>query len=123
MNIKPIKTKKDYQNALKCVADLMDAALGSPEGDKLEILSILIEKYEEKNFPIQAPDPVSAIRFRLEQLGMRQVDFAKIVGANRASEILNRQRDISLPLIKKIHKELNIPYENLLEDSPVKILT
>ena len=123
MNIKPIKTKKDYQNALKCVADLMDAALGSPEGDKLEILSILIDKYEENNFPIQAPDPVSAIRFRLEQLGMRQVDFAKIVGANRASEILNRQRDISLPLIKKIHKELNIPYENLLEDSPVKILT
>jgi HTH-type transcriptional regulator/antitoxin HigA len=54
MNIKPIKTEKDYQNALKCVADLMDAALGSPEGDKLEILSILIEKYEEKNFPIQA---------------------------------------------------------------------
>jgi len=117
MNIKPIKTKKDYQKALKRIDNLMDAELGTPEGDELEILAILVERYEEEAFPIEAPDPISAIKFRLEQLGMEQADFAKIVGPNRASEILSGQRTISLSLIKKIHNELRIPYENLLGDS------
>jgi HTH-type transcriptional regulator/antitoxin HigA len=119
MNIKPIKTETDYQNALKRVDNLMNAKLGSPQGDELEILAILIEKYEEEKFPILPPDPISAIRFRLEQLGMEQADFAKIVGSNRASEILNGQRAISISLIKKIHKELGIPYECLLKDEPI----
>lgn len=118
MNIKPIRTEKDYQKALKRIANLMDAELNTPEGDELEILAILVERYEEEAYPIDAPDPISAIKFRLEQLGMEQTDFAKIVGANRASEILNGQRAISLSLIKKIHNELRIPYENLLGDNP-----
>lgn len=118
MNIKPIRTEKDYQNALKRIDNLMNAELGSPKGDELEILAILVEKYEEEKFPIDAPDPISAIRFRLEQLGMEQADFARIVGANRASEILSGQRAISLSLVKKIHHELRIPYENLLGDNP-----
>lgn len=119
MNIKPIRNEKDYQNALKRIDNLMDAKLGSPEGDELEVLAILIEKYEQEEFPIAAPDPISAIRFRLDQLGMEQADFAKIVGPNRASEILNGQRAISLSLLKKIHKDLGIPYENLLEENPI----
>jgi HTH-type transcriptional regulator/antitoxin HigA len=118
MNIKPIRTKKDYQNALKRIDNLMDAELDTPEGDELEILAILVERYEEEEFPIDAPDPISAIRFRLEQLGMEQADFARIVGANRASEILSGQRAISLSLIKRIHHALQIPYENLLGDNP-----
>jgi len=117
MNIKPIRTEKDYQNALKRIDNLMDSKLGTPEGDELEILAILVERYEEEEYLIDAPDPISAIRFRLEQLGMEQADFAKIVGANRASEILSGQRGISLSLIKKIHNELRIPYENLLGES------
>ena len=118
MNIKPIRTEKDYQNALKRIDNLMNAEFGTSEGDELEILAILVERYEEEEFPIDAPDPISAIRFRLEQLGMEQTDFARIVGANRASEILSGQRTISLSLIKKIHNELKIPYENLLGDNP-----
>lgn len=118
MNIKPIRTEEDYQNALKRIENLMNAEFNTPEGDELEILAILVERYEEEEFPIEAPDPISAIRFRLEQLGMEQADFARIVGANRASEILSGQRSISLSLIKKIHNELRIPYENLLGDNP-----
>jgi len=116
MNIKPIRTEKDYQMALERIDHLMDAKRGSSEGDELEILSILIEKYETEQYPIMAPDSISAIKFRLEQLGYEQADFAKIVGSNRASEILNRQRGISHSLMKKIHKELGIPYENLIDD-------
>ena len=112
-----VLTEKDYQKALKRIANLMDAELSTPEGDELEILAILVERYEEETYPIDAPDPISAIKFRLEQLGMEQTDFAKIVGSNRASEILNGQRAISLSLIKKIHNELKIPYENLLGDN------
>lgn len=118
MNIKPIKTESDYRRALKQLDNLMDAKKGTDEGNELELLSILIEKYEEDNFPISAPDPISAIKFRLEQLNMSQSDFAEIVGANRASEILNGQRQLSLNLIKIIHKELGIPYESLLGDEP-----
>ncbi len=117
MNIKPIRTEKDYKNALKRIDNLMHAELDTPEGDELEILAILVERYEEEEFPITAPDPISAIKFRLEQLGMTQADFARIVGANRASEILSGERAISLSLIKKIHNELRIPYENLLGDN------
>lgn len=118
MKIKPIKTEKDYQNALKRIDNLMNAVLDTPEGDELEILAILVERYEQEKFPIDAPDPISAIRFRLEQLGMEQADFAKIVRANRASEILSGQRSISLSLVKKIHNQLRIPYESLLGNNP-----
>ena len=115
MNIKPIRTKTDYHNALRRVDNLMDAKLGTSQGDELEILAILIEKYEEEEFPIDLPDPISAIRFRMEQLGMNQTDLAKLIGANRASEILNGQRGLSLNHISLIHKALGIPYESLFE--------
>ena len=116
MNIKPIRTRIDYHHALKRVESLMNAKSGTSEGDELYVLSILVEKYEQEKFPIFPPTPIAAIKFRLEQLGMGQADFAKIVGSNRASEILNGQRPISISLIKVIHRELGIPYESLLED-------
>jgi len=118
MNIYPIRTEADYLDALNRVDELMDAKLGTLEGDELEILSILIEKYEEDKYPIDAPDPIAAIKFRLEQLDMGQPELAEIVGANRASEILNGQRTISLKLVRKIHNELGIPYESLLAEEP-----
>ena len=121
MNIKPIRTEADYSKALARIDILMDAKYGTPQGDELDILTILIQKYEEEHFPISAPDPISAIKFRMEQLGMDQADLAKIIGPNRASEILNGQRTISLNNIKILHKELGIPYESLLgEDLPLK---
>lgn len=116
MNIRPIKTKTDYHHALKRAESLMDAKPNTPEGDELDVLSILIEKYEQDKFPILPPNPIAAIKFRLEQLGIGQSGFAKIVGPSRASEILGGQRTISIQLLKVIHKELGIPYESLLDD-------
>lgn len=92
MRLKPIKTKKDYQQALERLDEIFDARKGTPEGDELEILGMLIEQYENEKFPIDLPDPVEAIKFRMEQLGYSQRDLAKVVGLkSRASEILSRK--------------------------------
>lgn len=116
MNIKPIKSKKDYQYALDRLETLFDAKKGSPEGDELEILGILIDRYESEHFPIDLPDPVEAIKFRMEQLGYTQSDLAKIVGLkSRASEILNRKRKLSLEMIRQLHERLNIPTDVLIQ--------
>lgn len=116
MNIKILRTEADYYRALKRLDRLMDSELTTLESDELELLAILIEKYEDEHFPIEAPDPISAINFRMEQLGMSQSDLSKIIGANRASEILHGRRALSLGLIKLIHQELGIPYESLIGD-------
>lgn len=92
MNIKPIKSEQDYQESIERLETLFDAKKGSPEGDELEILGILIDQYEKEQFPIDLPDPVEAIKFRMEQLDYNQSDLAKIVGLkSRASEILNKK--------------------------------
>lgn len=114
MNIKLIKTEKDYKAALKRVNDLWGAKLNSKDGNELEILVTLIEKYEKDNFEIMAPDPVEAIKFRMEQLGMDNKDLAKIIGANRASEVLNKKRPLSLGIIKTLSSELKIPAASLI---------
>jgi len=114
MNIKIIKTKKDYEEALKRVDDLWNAKIGSKEANELELLTILIEKYEEDRFNIEAPDPVEAIKFRMEQLGMERKDLAKIIGANRVSEVLNKKRMLSIKMIRTLNKELNIPADSLI---------
>jgi HTH-type transcriptional regulator/antitoxin HigA len=80
MSIKPIKTSYDYEKALERLEDIFDAKIGTKQGDELEILTILIEKYEKENFPIEMPDPIEAIKFRMEQLGMKQKDLAEVVG-------------------------------------------
>ena len=116
MNIKPIKTKKNYEQALERLEIIFDAKKGTPKGDELEILSMLIDNYEKEKFPIGFPDPVEAIKFRMEQLGYNQTDLANVVGLkSRASEILNRKRKLSLEMIRQIHDSLNIPTEVLIQ--------
>jgi len=116
MNIKPIKTKKDYEEALARLEVIFDSKKGTVEGDELEILGMLIENYENEKFPIGFPDPVEAIKFRMEQLGYNQTDLANVVGLkSRASEILSRKRKLSLPMIRQIHDRLNIPTEVLIQ--------
>ena len=116
MTIKPIKSKKDYQAALTRLEQIFDAKPGSKDGDELEILGILIEKYEQDRYPIDFPDPIEAIKFRMEQLGYTQNDLARVVGLkSRASEILNRKRKLSLETIRQIHHSLGIPTDVLIQ--------
>jgi len=116
MNLKPIKTKKDYQQALGRLELIFDAKKGTKEGDELEILGILIDQYENEHFPIDLPDPIEAIKFRMEQLGYTQSDLAKVVGLkSRASEILSKKRKLSLDMIRRLHEKLNIPTDVLIQ--------
>ena len=116
MTIKPIRTKKDYQQALDRLEMIFDAKKGSPDGDELEILGMLIERYENEHFPVGFPDPIEAIKFRMEQLGYNQSDLANVVGLkSRASEILSKKRKLSLEMIRQIHDHLNIPTEVLIQ--------
>ena len=116
MNIKPIRTKKDYEEALARLEVIFDSKKGTDKGDELEILGMLIENYENEKFPIGFPDPVDAIKFRMEQLGYNQTDLANVVGLkSRASEILNRKRKLSLEMIRQLHDRLNIPTEVLIQ--------
>jgi len=114
MNIFPLRSETDYERALARADKLMDAKTGTHEADELEILSILIEKYEDEHYPIDVSDPVSAIEFRLEQMGKSQKDLSSLIGSNRASEILNRKRGISKEAAIKIHDAYGIPYESML---------
>lgn len=116
MNLKPIKTKKDYQQALDRLEVIFDAKKGTTQGDELEILGILIEQFENEHFPIELPDPIEAIKFRMEQMGYTQTDLARVVGLkSRASEILNRKRKLSLDMIRQLHEKLNIPTDVLIQ--------
>ena len=116
MNIKPIKTEKDHQKALKRLEIIFDASPGTKEGDELEILGFLIEKFEEEHYPIEAPDPIEAIKFRMEQMGYKQKDLEKILGyKGRVSEILNRKRKLTLEMVRNLHSKLNIPLEALVQ--------
>ena len=116
MEIKPIKTDKDYNQAIERLETIFDAKAGSKEGDELEILGILIDQYENENFPIGMPDPIEAIKFRMEQLGYNQKDLANIIGLkSRASEILNRKRKLSLEMIRQLHERLHIPTDVLIQ--------
>lgn len=114
--IKPIKTKKDYTTALQRLEKIFDAKPGSPEGDELEVLGILIDKYEQENYPIDYPDPIEAIKFRMEQMGYSQSDLARVVGLkSRASEILNKKRKLTLEMIRQLHQVLGIPTDVLIQ--------
>jgi len=116
MAIKPIKTKKDYQAAMNRLEVIFDAKTGTQEGDELEVLGILIDKYEQENYPIGYPDPIEAIKFRMEQLGYSQSDLAKVVGLkSRASEILSKKRKLTLEMIRQLHQALGIPTDVLIQ--------
>ncbi|SHG11539.1 HTH-type transcriptional regulator / antitoxin HigA [Salegentibacter echinorum] len=117
MKILPIRNEKDYQNALNRLEEIFDAKKGTEDGDELEILSILIDRYEEEQFPIGMPDPIEAIKFRMEQMGMKQKDLAEVVGfKSRVSEILNKKRKLTLDMIRKLNTTLHIPTEVLIQD-------
>lgn len=116
MNIKPIKTEQDYNQALERLEAIFDAKPGTAQGDELEILGILIERFEDEHFPIGLPDPIEAIKFRMEQLGYSQNDLASVIGLkSRASEILNKKRKLSLEMIRNIHSVMKIPTEVLIQ--------
>jgi HTH-type transcriptional regulator/antitoxin HigA len=117
MKITPIHNEKDYQNALERLEEIFDSKKGTEQGDELEIISILIDKYENENFPIGMPDPIEAIKFRMEQMGMKQKDLAEVVGfKSRVSEILNKKRKLTLEMIRKLNVTLHIPTEVLIQD-------
>lgn len=116
MKLKLIKTKKDYNLAMARLEEIFDAKPGTAEGDELEVLGILIEKYEDENYSIDYPDPIEAIKFRMEQLGYSQSDLANVVGLkSRASEILNRKRKLTLEMIRSLHQSLHIPTDVLIQ--------
>lgn len=117
MEIKAIKSEKDYAKALERLEQIFHAEIDTPEGDEAEVLSILIEKYEDENYPIGMPDPIEAIKFRMEQMNMKQKDLAEVVGfTSRVSEILNRKRKLTLGMIRKLHTTLDIPTEVLIQE-------
>lgn len=117
MKIKVIKTEEDYNKALKRLEVIFDAPINTAEGDEAEILGILIERYEDEHYPIEAPDPIEAIKFRMEQMDMNKKDLAKIIGyKSRVSEIFTRKRKLNLKMIRKLHEKMNIPYDSLITD-------
>lgn len=118
MSIKPIKSERDYQRALREIDRLMDARKGSPEGDRLDVLATLVEAWEEKHHAIEAPDPIEAILFAIEQRGVTRRSLEAMIGSRaRVSEVLNRKRTLTLPMIRRLHETLGIPAEVLIRES------
>lgn len=115
MDIKPIRTEQDYQEALEIISTLMNAEYGTPEGDRLDVLATLVEAWERQHYPMEAPDPIEAIKFAMEQRGYEPKDLVPMIGrANRVYEVLNRKRPLTLNMIRRLHKGLGIPAESLL---------
>ena len=116
MEIKPIKTETDYEAALKKIDQLWGASYGSPEGDKLDVLVTLVEAYEAEHYPIPPPDPIEAIFHYMENQGLSERDLEVYLGSRASvSEVLNRQRSLSLDMIRKLHNELGIPADILVQ--------
>lgn len=119
---KIIKTETDYDIALARIDMLMDADPGTPDGDELELLVTLVELYEKKVHPVGLPDPIEAIRFRVEQMGLKQKDLIPFLGSrSKVSEVLSRQRPLSVTMMRKLHEGLGIPAEVLLQESGAKL--
>ena len=117
MEVKVIKTEENYNSAIKRFGEIFHAKANSKEGDEAELLALLLESYEEKHFPIEAPDPIEAVKFRMEQMGMTNTDLANIIGyKSRVSEIFNGKRKLTLAMIRNLHTKLNIPYESLMAE-------
>jgi HTH-type transcriptional regulator / antitoxin HigA len=117
MELKPIKNEKDYRKALKRLEEIFDAKYGTPESDELEILSLLVDNYENKYYPIEAPDPIEAIKIRMEEMNLKQVDLIpEIGGKSRVSEILNRKRRLTVDMIRKLALRLNLSTDVLIKE-------
>ena len=116
MEIKPIRSKADYRAALKEIESLMSAQAGTPQGERLDVLVTLVEAYERKHFPMDLPDAVEAIKFRMEQSGLGPKDLVPMIGQlNRVYEVLSRKRPLILKMIWRLHRELGIPAESLIK--------
>jgi HTH-type transcriptional regulator/antitoxin HigA len=121
MNVRPIRTKADHRWALKEVERLWDADPGTPEGDRVDVLVTLIEAYEERHFPIAAPDPIAAIEFMLEQKGLTRRDLEPAIGSRgRVSEVLTRKRPLTLPMVRELSALLDIPTSVLVQSYPLR---
>jgi HTH-type transcriptional regulator/antitoxin HigA len=119
MKLKIIRNEEMYDEALAFVSSLMDAKPGSKQEEELELWSLLIEQYEKKHHPIEDPDPIEAIRFRMDQLGLHRKDLEPFIGQkSKVSEVLNRKRPLSLPMIRSLHSFLGIPAAVLVRESP-----
>jgi HTH-type transcriptional regulator/antitoxin HigA len=117
MNIKLIKTEADYQTALKRLELVFDAKTGTTESDEADILGLMIDDYEKKHYPIEAPDPIEAIKIRMEEMQLKQVDLADAIGGkNRVSEVLNRKRKLTVEMIRNLAVRLNLSPGLLIND-------
>ena len=115
VDLKPIRSKAAYHQAVAELERLWGARTGTPDGDRLDVLATLIDAYEARQYPIDPPDPIEAIRFRMEQLGLERKDLERYLGSrSRVSEVLSRKRRLSLRMIRSLHRELGIPAESLL---------
>ncbi len=115
MEIRPIKSEQDYKGSIKRIEELWGAKKDTPQGDEFDLLCTLVESYEMTHFPIAPPDPIDAILFRMEQMGMTKTDMAKYLGSqSRVSEVLGRKRKLTLKMVKSLYKGLKIPADILL---------
>ena len=117
MDIKPIKTDSDYQVSLNRLEKLFDAKIGTKESDEADIVGLLIDEYEQKHHPIEAPDPIEAIKIRMEEMQLKQVDLiSEIGGKSRVSEILNKKRKLTIVMVRKLANKLNLSASLLIKD-------
>lgn len=116
MDIFPIKSQRDYRRAMKDIEGLMNARRGTPQGDQLDVLVTLVEAWERKHYALALPDPVDAIKYHMEQSGLKPIDLAPYIGGrNRVHEVLNRKRTLTLAMIRRLHEGLGIPAESLIK--------
>lgn len=117
MEIRPIKTEADYQKALERLDKIFDAKIGSIESDEADILGLLIDEYEKKKYPIEAPDPIEAIKIRMEEMQLKQIDLVDAIGGkSRVSEVLNRKRKLTVEMIRNLTSRLNLSSDILIND-------
>ena len=117
MNIKPIKTESDYRLTLQMFDNLFDAPIGTPESDEADLLALMIDEYEKEHYPIEAPDPIEAIKIRMEEMQLKQIDLVnEIGGKSRVSEILNKKRKLTVEMIRKLTARLNLSPGLLIAD-------
>jgi HTH-type transcriptional regulator / antitoxin HigA len=117
MNIKLIKTETDYRKALVRLDEIFDAKIGTPESDEADVLGLLIDEYEKKNYVIEAPDPIEAIKIRMEEMRLKQLDLVDIIGGkSRVSEVLNRKRKLTVEMIRNLKNRLNLSTDILIAD-------
>lgn len=115
MYINPIKNETDYESTLELIDALMDSKIDTPKGDELDVLVTLVEKYESIHYPILPPDPIEAIKIKIEENGYSKSELAEVFGGrNRVSEVLQGKRALNLKMIKRVHEDFKIPYESLI---------